>query len=164
MLQSWEKKGNAEINVPKKLCCNPNPLWNQNVTEDYNSHVSAVRVGRENEGSWSSSCSLKLFACTRHGRGNKDSQTQTQTHERAHTYTHKSQNFGNFLKPNFWAISEQKKDREKTGQKIRVLLLLLLLLLLTTLTVNLVSKRRRDSSTEPKPTSIDLKSVSDSAL
>lgn len=161
MLQSWEKKGNAEINVPKKLCCNPNPLWNQNVTEDYNSHVSAVRVGRENEGSWSSSCSLKLYACTRHGRGNKDSQTQTQTHERAHTYTHKSQNFGNFLKPNFWAISEQKKDREKTGQKIRVLLLLLLL---TTLTVNLVSKRRRDSSTEPKPTSIDLKSVSDSAL
>jgi hypothetical protein len=26
MLQSWEKKGNEEINLPKKLCCNPNPL------------------------------------------------------------------------------------------------------------------------------------------
>lgn len=160
MFQIWEKKGNEEINLPKKPCCNPNPLWNQNVTEDYNSHVSAVRVGGENEGSWSSSCSLKLFPCTRHGRGNKDSPTQTRA--RAHTYTHKSQNFGNFLKPNFWAISEQKKDQEKTGQKIHVLLLLLLLL--NTLTVNLVCKRRRDSSTEPKPASIDLKSVSNSAL
>jgi hypothetical protein len=97
MLHSWEKKGNEEINLLKKLCCNPNPLSNQNVTEDYNSHVSAVRVGGENEGSWSSSCSLKLFACTRHGRGNKDSQTQT--HARAHLHTQK---------PKLWKLLEAK--------------------------------------------------------
>jgi hypothetical protein len=87
MLHSWEKKGNEEINLLKKLCCNPNPLSNQNVTEDYNSHVSAVRVGGENEGSWSSSCSLKLFACTRHGRGNKRL-SDADTNTRAHTPTH----------------------------------------------------------------------------